>query len=70
MRSVRSVPTMEVSPEHPDQEDDVRPFTPRKRTTTARTTRTSREQTVREVLAGLDDAHRRELEIMLEDAAR
>ncbi len=44
----------------------MRPFTPRKRTS-ARTARPRPEQTVQQILAGLDDAHRRELETMLED---
>ena len=44
----------------------MRPFTPRKRTG-ARTVRPRPEQTIQQILAGLDDAHRRELETMLED---
>ncbi len=49
----------------------MRPFTPRKRTST-RSTTTARhdEQALREILAGPDDAHRRELETMLEDSSR
>ena len=49
----------------------MRPFTPRKRTSTRSTTTSSHdEQALREILAGPDDAHRRELETMLEDSSR
>lgn len=49
----------------------MRPFTPRTRTST-RTTTPDRhdERTLRQILAGPDDAHRRELETMLEDSSR
>ena len=49
----------------------MRPFTPRKRTS-SRSTAPARhdEQSLREILAGPDDAHRRELETMLEDSSR
>ena len=49
----------------------MRPFTPRKRTST-RTAGPVRhdEQALRQILAGPDDAHRRELETMLEDSSR
>lgn len=49
----------------------MRPFTPRKRTSTRPTT-TSRhdDQALREILAGPDDAHRREIETMLEECSR
>ena len=49
----------------------MRPFTPRKRSSTRAATPTrSGEQQLREILAGPDDAHRRELEILLEDSRR
>jgi hypothetical protein len=48
----------------------MRPFTPRKRTSSTRTARTRTDVTLEQVLAGLDDAHRRELETMLEDRSR
>ena len=49
----------------------MRPFTPRKRTSTRPTTTTRHDdQALREILAGPDDAHRREIETMLEDSSR
>ena len=47
----------------------MRPFTPRKRSSTRPTTNRHDDQALREILAGPDDAHRRELETMLEDCA-
>jgi hypothetical protein len=49
----------------------MRPFTPRKRTST-RSAAPARhdDKALREILAGPDDAHRRELETMLEDSSR
>jgi hypothetical protein len=47
----------------------VRPFTPRKRSR-SRAARPGAEKTLQQILAGLDDAHRRELETMLEDRSR
>lgn len=49
----------------------MRPFTPRKRTS-ARSATTVRhdDQALRDLLAGPDDAHRREIETMLEDSSR
>lgn len=50
----------------------MRPFTPRKRTSTRTATAPARhdDQSLRDILAGPDDAHRRELETMLEDSSR
>jgi hypothetical protein len=48
----------------------MRPFTPRKRSTTRASARRSSDQLLREILTGPDDAHRRELETLLEDSSR
>jgi hypothetical protein len=51
----------------------MRHFTPRTRPGRTRTTRTPRstsDRALRTILSGPDTAHRRELETMLEDAAR
>ena len=47
----------------------MRPFTPRKRSR-SRTTTPTGEQQLHEILTGPDDAHRRELETILEARRR
>ena len=48
----------------------MRPFTPRKRTSTRPTTSRTEDTALRQILTGPDDAHRREIETMLEDSSR
>lgn len=49
----------------------MRPFTPRKRSSARRTASTRRsDRVLQEILSGPDTAHRRELEILLEEQAR
>jgi hypothetical protein len=50
---------------------DMRPFTPRKRSS-ARTSTPDRgsQRVLQDILTGPDTAHRRELEILLEERAR
>ena len=48
----------------------MRPFTPRKRSSTRPTTPRHEDKALRQILTGPDDAHRREIEIMLEDSSR
>lgn len=49
----------------------MRPFTPRKRSSARATTSARRsERVLQEILSGPDTAHRRELEILLEERER
>lgn len=48
----------------------MRPFTPRKRTCSTRTSRVTTETTLQKILTGPDTPHRREIETMLEEAVR
>ena len=47
----------------------MRPFTPRKRSSSARTSTPTRssDRVLQDILTGPDTAHRRELEILLEE---